>query len=184
MLHAWERQPWDTEESWALFVAYRDQTRPRRGLRLLIAGRLADPLRIHWYHENHYWSQRIAEYDRHLDGVMVEERRNILRHSAKDITTDWLTISADGRDILMREFRKHLDAVKVTVGDTVPLKELRALAETIHKIDRLETNQSTSNVEVSDETNFDDFTDEELERYIELKKKSERKKDDDAPRVH
>lgn len=146
-LHPWERQPYDTDESWPIFVAYRDQTLPRRGLLVLCKGRPVDPIRVAWYHKEHYWPERVAEYDRHLDAIRRAEREGLLAQTIREVTAEHAEVLADARDIVRRELEKLLATVRESAGEVVRVRDLIRLTELVIKSDRLIRGESTENVD-------------------------------------
>lgn len=145
----WERQPYDTDESWSVFVEYRDQVPPRRGLQIFVKGRAVSPIRVATWMREHYWTERVAEYDRHLDDIRRREREAILRQSTKDITAEHMRILATARDIAHREISKLQATVVESAGEVLRPRDLFALIESATKLDRLIRGESTENVQES-----------------------------------
>ena len=144
----WERQSYDTEESWPIFLVYRDQTPPRRGLLVTIKGRPVDPIKVSRWFREHYWEARCAEYDRHLDAIRIGEREALLRQSSAEVAAEHMGILAYGRDIIRREFEKLAATVHESAGEVVRPRDLIRLAETVVKLDRLVRGESTEAVAV------------------------------------
>lgn len=149
--NSWERQDYDTEESWACFQVYRDQRPPRR-LALTPGGVFVDPAKLRTWYKDHAWGARVEAYDRWVDEVLLEEREALLRQSAQAITIEHMTALGDARELASRELSKYLEASRATdaFGLLKP-RELTALLETVIKYDRLIREQSTERTE----TKFD-----------------------------
>lgn len=116
----WTRQPFDTDNRWRAFVAYRESPLPRsirRTSEILADPMTGEPFDVRtlerWSSEN-AWPERVAEFDRYLDAqrvaatvaVLNEDARttaafhaDLLRkaqHAAASVVNDWLERLARG----------------------------------------------------------------------------------------
>jgi hypothetical protein len=171
-LHPWERQPYDTDESWPVFQAYRDQRAPRRGLLVFSRGRAVDPVKVAGWSRTHFWMQRAAEFDRHLDGIAVAEREAIIRQTSGEVTAEHRGILADLREVAMREANKLLAAVKDSAMEVVKPRELTKLVEQVIRLERLTLGETTSNVGVEG-LDFSHLGDGELDSMLARMKGSD-----------
>jgi hypothetical protein len=124
-----------------------------------------------WYRE-HNWKARIAAYDLHLDAIVLEEREEALRLSARDVAEEHMAILASGREIVALEFARIATLTRDSRGVNSVLKtsELIKLTEQVIKLDRLVRDQTT---EISGQvTDLSKLTDEELAIYETLLAKS------------
>jgi len=169
----WERQPYDTEESWPEFVAYRDSPRPRKAYTYRPGRR--NPVQVAQWIEKHFWRERVAEYDRHLDGIMLAEREALLTQSAKEIAAQHMSILQDARQVLEQEFAKLLATVRSSNLEVIKPRDLRALLESTVKLDRLIRGEATERVEETQDLSH--LSEEEL---IQLENLLTNGKRDDA----
>lgn len=171
-LDPWERQPYDSDESWSVFVEYRDQNPPRRGLQVFVKGRAVSPIKVATWMREHYWAERVAEYDRHLDGIRLREREAFLRQSAKEITAEHMRILAISRDVAYREIAKLQATVAESAGEVLRPRDLFALIESATKLDRLIRGESTENIQENG-PDLSHLSEEELSALGSMLEKSE-----------
>lgn len=173
----WERQPYDTDESWTLFQAFRDQTAPRQGLYVMLRGRPVDPVKVARWYRDHYWAERVAEYDRHCDTIIRVEREGLLAKSAREAMADHIALLEQSKEIAIREFSKLLQTVKESSVEVVKPRELIALTEMTIKLGRLIRGETTENVQMEGP----DLSHLSNEQLAELDKLLE---DKNAPAIH
>lgn len=145
-LLAFERQPYDTEDSWPVFVTFRDQVPPRRALTIQVRGRNVDPVAVSRWMASHYWLERVAEYDRHLDGIRQGIRERLLAQTTADVTAEYMATLANARDIVTREMAKLAATVSASNGEVLRPRDLIHMADTILKMDRLIRGEATERV--------------------------------------
>jgi uncharacterized protein (DUF1778 family) len=170
----WERQPYDTNESWPFFKAYRDLQGGARSLRRvrMSSGGMATTLaELKGWYDAHNWKERVAAYDTHMDAILSEEKETLLKHAAKESTTEHLELLQDAAELAKRELEKLLQASRETAAHGL-LKpaELVKLMETAIKLGRLVNDKPTEVVE--ERTNLDNLTPEELLQLHALTKKA------------
>lgn len=169
MRDAWERQSYDTEESWPVFTKYRDQGKPRR---VPWGGSFrGDPiLTMRWYRE-HFWKERIEEYDRRLDAIKREVHEAVLAQSARDVAAETLAITSASRRLLTREITKYLTRSENQEFTELKPNEIARLLHVTSHLDRLFRGESTETIgEVARDLSH--LTDEELDQ-IEAAMKAE-----------
>lgn len=174
----WERQPYDTEESWPEFVAYRDSPRPRKAYSYRPGKR--NPIQVAQWIERHFWRERVAEYDRHLDAIELAEREALLAQSAREIAAQHMSLLHDARNVLSAELSKLLATVRASNLEVMKPRDLRALLETTVKLDRLVRGEVTERVEES--TDLSHLSDEDLAKLESLLTKG--KTDDAQSSIH
>lgn len=160
-LDPWERQPYDSDESWPVFQAYRDQTPPRRGLLVSLRGRSVDPIKVARWYRDHYWAERVAEYDRHLDSIRRAETEAALAKSAREAMADHVALIEQGKEIALRELEKLLATVKESPAEVLKPRDVIRLMDATIKFDRLIRGETTENVNVEG-PDFSHLTDEQL----------------------
>jgi hypothetical protein len=166
--HPWSRQSYDTDESWPIFEAYRDQRPPRRGLLVIFKGRAVNPIKVAGWFREHFWEQRVALFDAYLDDIRLKERESLLRQSEREITSEHMEILAHSREIARRELAKLLATVEESAGEVVRTRDLIRLMDYTVKLDRLVRGQSTENVQESgpDLSKLSDSDLAEIERKL------------------
>lgn len=171
IIPAWERQPGDTDESWHAFVAFRDAKPPRRLLGRPGTGPTVQLSK--WYREGG-WRERAAAYDAYMDHVMLQEREDFLRQTAKDISVEHMQVLQTARSLVQRELDKFLKASQESeaIGMVSP-GQLNAMMENMVKLDRLVRDQSTENVETG--MDLSQLSVEELKALKELSLKARQK---------
>lgn len=174
MCEPWERQDYDTEESWPLFVAYRDQTRPRRGVLSAFRGRPVDPVKVaRWYRE-FFWKERAAAYDDHLDEIRRAEIEAMHAEQAREVAAKHMALLADAREVSARELQKLLARAQESQLEILKPRDLIRLMETTVRFDRLVRGESTDNIDTGpDLSHVDDERLAEIERLLQSR-------DDDA----
>jgi hypothetical protein len=169
----WDRQPYDTDESWEVFQAFRD-ARPRRALIVFLKGRRVDPIKVRDWMAAHYWAQRAALWDEHLDGVRQDTIRSLLEQRTEEISAEHMEITALGRSVVRREMEKLLSDVEAGAHSTLRPGDLIRLTEAIVKLDRLMRGESTEKVDTH--IDLSGASSEELaameSRLLELSKSS------------
>ena len=142
MTLSWERQPCDDELSWPEFVKYRDAPSPRR----LIRPSSVSTRELHTWYQACNWGERVAAYDRHLDGIVRAEREAYLAQSAKEVAAHHMAILQGSRELLDRETAKLLQLSKDSEGfGVIKPAELIKLTELVVKMDRLVRGDTTEN---------------------------------------
>jgi len=161
VLDPWERQPYDTDESWPVFQAYRDQKPPRRGLLVSFRGRPVDPIKVARWFREHFWGERVAEWDRHLDAIRVSEMESALAKSTREAMADHVQLVEQAKEIASRELEKLLATVKDSAVEVLKPRDLTRLLDSTIKLDRLIRGETTENVNV-DGPDLSHLTDEQL----------------------
>lgn len=152
----WEKQEYDTEASWAAFVAYRDQG---PGRQLLRPQRVPYAELMAWYNA-HHWKERVMAHDRHIDAIQREERENVLRLEARAVTGEQLARVRRLAALVDREVAKLEELIQ---DDRLPVMkrgELLKFLEHVLKAERLLRGESTERTET--EISLNHLTDEEL----------------------
>lgn len=168
-MNSWDRQPCDTEDSWAAFKRYRDSTPPRKALRL--SGATSYEQTARWLRENR-WVERVRDYDNHLESIRAEETTAALRISARDAAAKHFRILHDMGDLAAREVEKLLKASKA--GDAIGLlkpNEITALVDAVLKFDRLVRELPTEIVDVKPSADLSKLSPEDLRQLMELQRK-------------
>ncbi len=163
----WERQPYDTEDSWPIFLAYRDQTPPRRGVLSMLQTRRHDPIKIARWAREHFWRERAAEFDRHLDEIRIRTREAALAQSSQEVAAEHMAILSRLRDVATQEAEKLLATVRESDGEVLRTRDLIRLVEGVTKLDRLVRGESTERVDVEG-PDLGGVSDEDLERAAAL----------------
>jgi len=138
----WERQPYDTEESWAAFLQYRDQRRPRQ-LYKATEGRWQTKVNMY---RDFNWGPRVMAHDRYYDAVAMEEHEAVFRSEKRALAIEHMILLKDAQGVLELEIGKLLRATKESEFATLRPGELQKLLETVIKYQRLVSDQSTENV--------------------------------------
>lgn len=166
----WERQTFDTAESWPVFVSYRDQRPPRR---LMRPGPIGTAQLSTWARE-HQWEERCAAYDRHVDSIVRGEREATLAQDVREIRADYLASLRDMRVLLDREIKKHLDVSAAADLPTIKPNELAKLLDIAIKADRLLRGEATEHIH--QEMDLSDLSVEELRVFHKaLTRKNEKR---------
>lgn len=120
-LELWERQPGESEQAYASFEVYRDQTRPRSIRR--VARQVHKSSTIVGRHSSQWkWPARVAAWDRHqtaaqLQATVDERRRAGERHA--QIAAGQLVVSARFATEVLKRLAADPDALS-----RLPLTEL------------------------------------------------------------
>lgn len=160
----WSRLDSDTDESWEAFVKFRDMKAPRRlsYLHGYPTGQLSE-----WYRK-HNWRERAAAWDGHMDLILLQEREDFLRQSAKDLNAEHLAILHSTRQLVQRELDKFVAAS--LESDAVGMISPGALSHLIDgavKLGRLVVGESTENV--ASDMDLSQLSVEELKQLRELR---------------
>lgn len=127
---SWERQPEESDQAWAAFVAYRDTLPEDRSI-----GKGA------WnWSSKHAWKERVAAWDLHADRALEGKRigdiaEMRMRHGA--LAMEMLELAAI-------EVSKRLARAKAWRGETVDIKYLVELAEKAIRLERLVAGEAES----------------------------------------
>ena len=150
----WTRQPFDTDNRWRAFVAYREQPLPRsiRQTSEILAdpmtGKPHDVRTLELWSSENAWPERAAAYDRHLDEQRVAAPVAILNEDAR-------TTAAFHADLL----RKAQTAAASVVNDWLERLargerldgwspgDVRGLLKDTITLERLVRGQATERVE-------------------------------------
>lgn len=132
-----------------------------------LRGRAVDPIKVaNWYRE-HYWPQRVAEYDRHLDDINRAEREACLSKSSREAMADHIAMIEQGKEIAMRELEKLLATVKDSAAEVLKPRDVIHLLDATIKADRLIRGEATANVNI-DGPDLSHLTNEQLAALDEM----------------
>lgn len=159
----WERQPYDTDESWEVFRVYRDQAPPRRGVLVSIRGRAQDPVKVSRWYRSHFWKERARAFDLHLDSIRVEEQEDLHRQTAHEVAAAHMGILANSRDLVAREIEKLRATIIASEGEVIRPQTLLRFAEMVIKLDRLIRGESTERIDTNG-PDLSSVSSEDLER--------------------
>ncbi len=172
MTQPWDRQPFDTDETFLWFVAYRDCIPPRRLDRIRVGqpGKVAPPLQqlLEWYNTG-AWRERAEAWDKHIDTLKQGEREELVKREAKIAAVEELEIVKESRELLRRELDKMLRTSMSSETETLRVGELNKLMENVIKHGRLLRGESTEKTEVIDLSGLDL---EDLRKLKALKEKA------------
>lgn len=175
-MHSWDRQPFDTDESFVWFQAFRDALPPRQLGRLRTAspGKIIPPLQVllDWY-TTHFWRDRVADWDTHLDHIRQEEREEIVGQTAKEQAARDQSLIHEARELVSRELNKMLITSMSNDAETLKPGELNKLLENVIKLGRLTRGETTENV--GSQFDLSTMTVEDLRKLRELQEKSKKK---------
>jgi hypothetical protein len=110
----------------------------------------------------HYWAERVAEFDRHLDRLVVAEREALLAQNTREVMAEYMGTLQDSRDILRREMNKLRATAEESAGETVKLRDLTRLMEVSIRADRLLRGESTDKIDMGPD--LSNLSDDELAR--------------------
>lgn len=158
----WDRQPYDSELSWRAFQTYRD--RLPRSRAIVLDGRALNPIEVVAWMRDHFWIERCAEYDRHLDGLRQSEIEAVHAQSARDIAAEHMELAGSARAIAARELAKLREASENSAYESLKPRDLIRLLDLVVKVDRLVRGESTESVDVRDLSSLSDADLEEIER--------------------
>jgi replicative superfamily II helicase len=145
-IEPWDRQPYDTDESWPVFQAFRESY-PRRSFVDTFDGMPISPVKVARWMKAHFWKERADCWDMHLDGLRQETQRKLLEQATKEITAEHMEITALGRKVARKELEKLLVQVEAGAYNAIKPAELIRLMDNIVKLDRLIRNETTEKVE-------------------------------------
>jgi hypothetical protein len=167
----WDRQPVDTELSFAAFTVYRDFGATRTLARL--AEHLGKPARyqavVEGWSREHRWRQRCAAWDAHQDKVKTEAILQAKRDAAKDMVQRHLLLSEHMQSLASVELMRLINLLQA--GEEKPdlhrkprlkPKQIMGLLEYAIKLERLNRDEPESITETRDKK----IPTEELEERI------------------
>ena len=146
-MQPWDRQPFDSDESFMWFVAYRDMIPPRRLSKVArsVPGKVCPPLQalLNLYNEGH-WSDRAAAWDQHLDTIRQEEHEAAVKSAAQQEQE----VLADLHELVAREVDKTLrtsiaNDAELDAGNVM---KTAATVERLIKTSRLVRGETTEKV--------------------------------------
>jgi len=162
----WERQAFDTEESWLAFTRYRDMHKPRNQKKIL---GYATATISGWYRD-FAWRERCEAFDRWQDRLFLDERAARIKQTAAEVAEEHKEILQDARELAMRELEKYLEVSRANGGiGLIKVGDLTKLWETVIKFDRLVRGESTETVETK--VDLSALTVEELRKMRDLQSK-------------
>lgn len=155
----WERNGQDTDQSWPYFKAYRDLVGGVRTLARVQHNpsdvRGGPPSRQNsptldqlqtWLAE-HSWGDRVAEYDRHMDGVEQGELELLARKSGSKKAAERQALLQPATDLVIVELQKALATAQANDFTGFKVNELARFFDVVLKAKRLEDGESTEVVE-------------------------------------
>ncbi len=157
----WQRQDYDCDQSWPVFVAYRDQRPPRRGVSISLDGRRVDPYLVSQWLRRNFWMERCAEYDAHMDYILLAEREKILAQSEQDVSAEYRAFTAAARELLLIEMDKLTSKSKEGGFAALTVRELIRLGDVTMKIDQLTRGKPTA-IEQSADVDLTHVSDSDL----------------------
>jgi hypothetical protein len=165
----WERQGYDSEESWPLFVAYRDQRAPRR---VPWSGRYTASIPItelvRRFRED-AWKERVAEYDAHLDDIRRAAIEAQLAESSRDVAAHTMSITSRAREVVEIALQNLLDRAQKNELFEMKPNEITRMLQVTAQLDRLLRGESTEKIDlpVRDLSHLSDAELDEIERLME-----------------
>ncbi len=174
----WERQHFDTDESFEAFKLFRDSRPPRR----VLAQRGYPTSSLYAWFRDHAWAERVRAYDAHTDSILLGEREALLRQNAQQISAEHMALLHSARDLAQRELDKMLSrSVDNDEMNLLRPGELVKLLETVIRYDRLIRGESTENID--QQIDLSALTLDELLTYKALREKTIHVEANVAPRT-
>lgn len=106
-----------------------------------------DPYKVSVWFREHFWKARVVEWDKHLDEIRQYVQEEQLAQHVQAVTAEHMAMLANARDIVAREMEKLLATVRESPAETLKVRDLIRLAETVIRGDRLVRDQTTEKVE-------------------------------------
>jgi len=158
-----ERQPCDTDESFAAFCRFRDQALPRQ----LAGVANVAPHYVRQWHSGNAWAARVAAFDSYMDAVRIEEREAIVRETSREISIKPMALLKTAGEIAQKELLKTLRASELS-GSSGVLKpnELVRLMEITIKYDRLVRGETTENI--ATDVSLDGLSEDQIDLLLTL----------------
>lgn len=148
-INPWDRQPFDTDETFKWFQAYRDTIPPRRlsRVRVSVPGAVVPSLQtlLDWYNEGH-WNDRAKAWDEHLDELRQEETEAIVQQDAREKAARRLAMANDLQELSEIEVAKIVENARDVDAPTLKPTEVLKFADAAIKLGRLLDGESTENV--------------------------------------
>lgn len=141
----WERQDYDTDESWPVFQSYRDSY-PRKTFVDSYNGMPISPIKVQGWMLAHFWKLRAEAWDKHLDTARRDTQEAMLRQRVEEVTAEHMEITALGRKVARKELEKLLAQVEQGGYNALKPEALIRMLDTMVKLDRLIRDKSTENV--------------------------------------
>lgn len=173
-MHSWDRQSFDTDETFRWYQAYRDAVPPRQLGRLRVPGHVTPPLQVllGWYNDG-AWRDRAAAWDAHLDQIRQGEREQFARQQAGDVNARHRALAHELLELVEREVDKFLRTSMSSEAEVLRPQELNRMIENAIKLGRLLQGESTESVEQRAAVDISGLDDEDLRTLRRLKEKAE-----------
>lgn len=172
MSHIFERQPTETDEAWAAFKAYRDQSN-RNPKRVYVDGvRLCTETTQKYYNE-YAWRDRVMAYDLHFDAIQLEAMEDSVRQIGRDAGKR-ITVALD--DMLVwaeAELAKHKECALINDGQMSKMSEVVRVIDAAVKLKALQAGQPTEIVGAPT-LDFTKMSPEEIETWVRLNEKAKK----------
>lgn len=170
-MQPWDRQPFDSDETFRWFVAYRDAIPPRQLRRLSVPGTVKPPLQtlLDWYNQG-FWADRAQAWDAHLDQIRQTEREAIVGKDARDAAAKDEEILAEMRALAMRELEKRNQTSAENDAETKIDGALAKWIETMIKLGRLSRGENTE--QVGTRIDMSSVPLEDIRKLQEIKRKA------------
>jgi len=149
-LKPWERQPEETNAAWRVFQVYRDLPSYHRSIKAALRVVYGEKGGNNNYHlirtqsRLNRWEERVAEYDRYFDSLMLREletRRLQTRIETADLGELMRSKAADALEVLdatiYRTVKQADGTTKKVLRTTLSVNEITRLAEVGVKLERL-----------------------------------------------
>lgn len=106
----WERQDYDTNNSYPAFIIYLKQQPGKRSLRLVSdeLGHASKSVVEKWSAE-HQWQERVAAYDDHIQRSAIEIRAVTLKEAQEALMRDWGLFATGAKALGVRMLQKLLE---------------------------------------------------------------------------
>lgn len=144
MAQPWQRLETENEEQWASFQKFRDGPKPRK------MHRPGDPpmASVSQWARDHAWFERVRAYDIWLDDLFMEEQKDIVKLTAKEITAQHMSILADTRAVIALEMSKMVaDSYSSPGSGLLKPSDLTKMIDLCIKHDRLLQGEATEVIE-------------------------------------
>ena len=173
-IQPWDRQPFDSDETFRWFVAYRDAVPPRQLGRLFVPGTVKPTLQqlLDWYNDG-AWRDRAAAWDQHLDTLRQAEREDMVGKDARAASAHDAELLGEVRALVNRELDKLNRTSSESEAEVLKPAELNKLIENVVKLGRLTRGEATEHV--ATDIDLSALPLEELRKLQEIKRKAGRK---------
>lgn len=170
--HAWERQPRESDEAWALFCMYRDSAYPDGIGAGYVVRSLSDMARqggwdvrqLKMIAESFDWANRAIQFDRYIDTAKTEASVAQL----PEVLDEHKKILKDLRRLIQTELGKWLALCETTRDPQVKIRELHKLIDVAVKLDRLTYGESTEIVKLEGEWDLSGASLDQLKALREI----------------